>query len=225
MFGFATKVALFGGTIARIPSFYIQGKRLEIAIWKQLIITAVLTICELAGTMILFRIENGAFGGMSYFGGILLLPLFCIPLALVFRVAYFDLMDMVATGTGGMLAVMRIQCLYYGCCAGTVLFTTGSGYEVRFPSRVVEILAVMLITIALLKIGNKEKYKGLLYPIYLVCYGVIRFLINWFRDGAEPFVWILPAGNFWSVVSVLIGLAWIAMYVFLKRKSPIWRKS
>lgn len=221
MLGLATYIALLGGTIARVPSFYIQGKRREIAVWKQLIITVILTVCELAGTMILFRIENGSFGGMSYFGGILLLPLFCIPLAFVFRVSYPDLMDMVATGTGGMLAVMRLQCLYYGCCVGAVLFVNAAGNEVRFPSRGAEILTVLLITIALLKIGNKDKYRGILYPIYLICYGTIRFMINWFRDGAEPFVWILPAGNFWSVVAVVLGLAWIAIHVCLKGKKKL----
>ena len=219
MLGLATYIALLGGTIARIPPFYIQGKRRGIAVWKQLIITAILTVCELAGTMILFRIENGTFGGMSYFGGILLIPLFCIPLAFIFRISYSDLMDMVATGTGGMLAVMRIQCLYYGCCVGAVLFTAGSGYAVRFPSRGAEILTVLLITIGLLKIGNKSRYRGILYPIYLICYGTIRFMINWFRDGAEPFVWILPAGNFWSVIAVLLGLVWIVIHLCLRKKN------
>lgn len=218
MLGFATIVALLGGTLARIPPFYIHSKRIGVKTWKIIILTIILTFCELAGTMILFRIENGAFGGMSYFGGILLLPMFGVILSALFRIRYVDMMDIIATGTGGMLAIMRIQCLYYGCCMGAVIFSTNSGIDIRFPSRMAEILTVIVITVILLNMGKNKKCRGYLYPTYLLCYGVIRFIINWFRDGVEQFIWVLPAGNFWSLVAIAFGVFWIVLYKHLQQK-------
>lgn len=208
MFDPVVNLALLGGTIARIPSFLIQGKRCGCATWKIIPMTALLTVFELAGTMILFFIENGWVGGLSYFGGILLLPLFSILLAWLLRIPYEDFMDMTATGAGGMLAVMRLQCLYFGCCGGRVLFQMG-GNDVVFPNQLSEIVTVLVITVILLRLGKQEKYHGKLYPLYLIIYGSVRFCLNWLRAETEAFIWFLPAGNFWALVAITVGLCWL----------------
>lgn len=213
-------MALIGGTIARIPSMVIHGRRLKVALWKVLPLTIVFTLFELAGTMILFAVENGFLGGMSYYGGILLMPIFCVIISLIFRIPYFNLTDIFATAAGGMLAVMRIQCLINDCCKGIVLFSSDS-ITIRFPSRTFEMVTVLSIMTFLLVIGKNEKFKGKLYPIYLICYGVIRFTINWFREGITPFIGMLPPGNFWSLVAIALGIIWILLYnKFYKREKP-----
>lgn len=209
MFDIGTWIGLACGSVARIPALCIQGHRSGCKVWKVFPLTFLLTVFELIGTMILFLVENGIIGGISYFGGILLLPVFCVGLAWLFRIPYMDLMDMTATGAGAMLAVMRVQCLNFGCCGGKILFSTTSGKEIRFPSQLTELVSVLIIMVVLLIVGKNRKKRGKLYPMYLIIYGVIRFSINWFREGITPFVWVLPAGNFWSLVAIVYGSTWL----------------
>lgn len=209
--------ALICGTIARIPALYIQARRSDIKIWKIIPFTILLTVAELSGTMILYWIENGFFGGMSYYGGILLMPLFSVLLALLFKIKYLDLMDLCGVSAGGMLAVMRTQCAYSGCCNGIMINLPG---EVRFafPSPIVELITVLIIMLVVLKMGKNQEYSGKLFPIYLIFYGVTRFVLNFFREGTEPFVWILPPGHFWSIVAVFIGVFWIVFLDYRKKR-------
>ena len=205
-----TLLALIGGSIARIPALYIQGRRKNCRTWKIVPLTALLTVFELAGTMILFYVENGYFSGMSYYGGILLMPLFCVIVAILFHIPYLDLMDMCGAAAGGMLAVMRLQCVYFGCCNGIEISLSDS-VAFAFPSPIVELVTVLVLMCIVIYLGKYEKYQGKLYPIYLILYGSTRFVLNWFRSGNEPFVWILPPGNFWSLVAIAIGILWVML--------------
>lgn len=210
-------LALIGGSIARIPALCIQGKRTECKLWKILPLTAVLTVFELLGTMILFYIENGYFGGMSYYGGILLLPLFNVIIARIFCIKYVDLMDMCGAAAGGMLAVMRLQCVYFGCCNGIEIHISET-CSFAFPSPIVELITVLILMCIVVYLGKYEKYQRKLYPIYLILYGSTRFVLNWFRADNVPYVWILPPGNFWSIVAIAIGIVWIILLnSYLKR--------
>ena len=201
-------LALIGGTCARIPALIIQAKRSNCSVWKVFPFTVLLTLAEFGGTMLLFYVENGYFAGMSYYGGILLMPISCIILAWLFQIPYLDVMDMCGASAGGMLAVMRLQCVYFGCCKGIEMTIAGNTFA--FPSPVVELTTVLILMCIILWLGKDEKkYKGKLFPIYLILYGSTRFVLNWFRSGNQPFVWILPPGNFWSIVAILIGSLWL----------------
>lgn len=213
-------LALMGGTIARIPALWIQGRRSACKIWKIFPLTVLLTVVELAGTMVLFYIENGYFGGMSYYGGILLMPLFCIGVAFLFRIPYSTLMDMCGAAAGGMLAVMRLQCVYFGCCNG-ITIQLSADKSFAFPSPIVELITVLILMVIVLIIGKNPKFKGKLYPIYLILYGVTRFALNWFRAGNSPFVLGLPHGNFWSIVAVLVACIWLVILAKLEKKKNI----
>lgn len=203
-------LALIGGSIARIPALCIQGRRTGCKLWKILPLTAVLTVFELLGTMILFYVENGYFAGMSYYGGILLMPLFNVIVAKIFCIPYVDLMDMCGAAAGGMLAIMRLQCAYFGCCNG-IDINISDTCSFAFPSPIVELVTVLILMYIVLCLGKYEKYQGKLFPIYLILYGSTRFVLNWFRAGNEPYVWILPPGNFWSLVAIVIGIIWIML--------------
>lgn len=205
------------GMILRIPILFIHGKRINVKWFKLPILAILFTIFELVGTMLLFLIENGVLGGMSYYGGILLMPIFGLLLALIFRIKYLDMMDLFATVAGAMI-VMRIQCIIMGCCGGKVLFMYDD-IAIRFPNRTIEIVTVLIITIVVLNLGKKEKYRGFLYPIYMISYSLMRFCTNWFREGVTPFVGVLPAGNFWALVAIVINVAWV--FVLIKRKKRI----
>lgn len=182
----------------------------EVSIWKMAVISFWLTISGVIGAMLMYFIETGSFGGTSFFGAILFVPVIVSP-AVILKVKYSTLLDLCAPAESLMLAFMKFDCYLSGCCIGKYLPTLGF----QFPSRLVEIITTLIIMAALLKLENKPENKGRIYAWYLVLYGATRFVLNWFRYGVKPFVWILPAGNFWSVVAVIIGTIWL---IFTKNK-------
>ena len=193
------------------------GKYRNIPVWKRVVLSVLLTITGVAGTKLMVFIESGSFGGLSYFGAVFFAPVIMVFLGLIFRCKPSDTLDLCAPAECGMLVVMKINCYRTGCCRGRVIATTIEGAEIRFPSQIVEGLAALGLMVVLLLLFRQDKQKGKLYPWYMILYGVTRFLLNLFRE-TTPFLWILPAGNFWSLVSLSLGL----LSLFFIPKCPKW---
>jgi prolipoprotein diacylglyceryltransferase len=66
----------------------------------------------------------------------------------------------------------------------------------------------MLVLLYLMK---KGKYRERIYPVFMILYGITRFILNWFRHTIKPFLWGIPAGNIWAVVSLCVGIIWITI--------------
>ena len=188
-----------------------RNKYPHIPLWKYPVISLVLTICGVAGAMLMHRIESGSFNGTSFFGAILFVPVLMLP-ALALRVSFDDLMDLSAPAECLMLMFMKLDCQLNGCCYGKFLPALGF----QFPSQIVEIFVAFFLMLALLRQEKKSPVGGTLYGWYLILYGAVRFVLNWFRYGVKPFVWILPAGNFWSLAAIALGLVWLYL---IRRKT------
>lgn len=178
----------------------------QIKIWKYPLISAYLTIAGVAGTLLLFFVESGHFGGTSFYGAVLFVPLLMIPVMLL-GISFKDLMDLCAPAECLMLTIMKTDCIMSNCCIGKYLPSLGF----QFPSQIIEMITAFFVMLILLDMEAKAKYRGKLYAWYLILYGTTRFALNWFRYGIKPFVLGLPAGNFWSVIAVILGLVWLAM--------------
>ena len=195
------------GTVGMLLLMLLRRKFFpQIRIWKFPIISILLTIAGVAGAMLMFFIESGSFGGTSFFGAILFIPVLLLP-GMLLGISFRDLMDLCAPAECLMLAFMKLDCLQSNCCLGKYL----PALEFQFPSQIVEMLTILVIMLLLLKLEHSKKHRGQLYGHYLILYGVTRFILNWFRYGLTPFVWILPAGNFWSLVAIALGLVWLLL--------------
>ena len=175
----------------------------QIKFWKIVIISFMLTIAGVAGAMLMFWFENGFFGGTSFFGAILFVPILILP-AMLLGIRFGKLMDLCAPAECIMLAVLKMDCMVNNCCSGMYMDRLGF----VFPSQIVEMITILLIMVVLLVMEHKGK-KDVLYGWYLILYGSTRFILNWFRDGITPFALGLPAGNFWSIVAVAAGIMWL----------------
>lgn len=203
------------GTVSMFFLMLLRRKNYpQIKIWKLAVISVLLTISGVIGTMLMYFIETGSFGGTSFFGAILFVPIIIIP-AILLKVSYGTLMDLCAPAESLMLAFMKVDCLISGCCIGKYL----SKFNFQFPSQIVEMLTTILIMIALVKLEKNPKHKHTIYAWYLILYGITRFILNWFRYGVKPFVWILPAGNFWSLIAIAIGILWLMIVKIRTKKS------
>lgn len=176
----------------------------DIPVWKMIILGFLLTVAGVAGTMLMFFIENGSFGGTSFFGAILFVPLLILP-AMLLRIPYKTILDLCAPSEALMLAVMKVDCWFNDCCIGKYLPELGF----QFPSQIVEMVASLCIMLALLRLECRTR-RTHLYAWYLILYGATRFVLNWFRYGTKPWIWILPNSIVWSILSVVIGIVWLA---------------
>ena len=190
-----------------LVSMLLQKKQYpQVAVWKIVVIALWLLITGVAGTMILAYIEIGEFGGTSFYGAVLFVPILIMPVLLT-KVTYKDVLNLCAPAECIMMVVMRFDCLAKGCCFGRYLPNLGF----QFPSQIVEMIVGVSIMAILVRMHRKNRQVQL-YPWYMILYGVCRFVMQGFRyGGMEPWILGLSQGHFWSVVSILIGTAWLLL--------------
>lgn len=196
------------GTLFMFFPIWAMGKKQNISAFKCGLISVILTLVGTLGTMLMYYIETGSFGGISFFGAVFVVPIVFSLVAIILRVPYGLLLDMCAVGECLMSAVMKVHCYISGCCKGRPLFETQNG-TVYFPSRMAEMLMAIGLFIILFVWFKKGKKRNQLYAWYLVLYGSCRFCLNWFRELPDYTETLLPMGNIWSIVAVVCGLIWI----------------
>ena len=208
---FILLAALALGTIVMLLIMLICRKWIAIGKLKIPLFAVLLTACGFASVKIMFFIENREWSGLSFFGAIFFVPLFLFLVAFIIREPLKKLMDLSAPSICGMLAIMKLECIRSGCCGGRLLYSyykDGAINGVYFPSQIVEFVNALAVMVILMLFMRKSKYQGKIYPLFMIIYGGTRFLWNLFRQ-TEPFIWIMPAGNFWSLISIMLGCAWL----------------
>lgn len=208
---FLIAIAL-GTALMAIPTFLV-GNHYRMPKGKILLTTCILTVFGVIGTYLLFYVENGQYGGRSFYGAVFLVPILFLPTAKLLKLSYGQVMDLCAPAECAMLALMRILCMLEGCCMGKNI--TLLGKNVTFPSREIEFLVAVILCVVLIVLSRKEKQQGKLYPWYLVLYGATRLVLNFFRERQSPFLLGLAPGALWSICAVLIGSILLA---FLRKK-------
>ena len=199
------RMGIIGIGMVAMMLLMVQRRKLypDVPIWKMIALGFLLTIAGVVGTMLMYFIENGSFGGTSFFGALLFVPLLIIP-AMLLRIPYKTILDLCAPSEALMLSIMKLDCLANGCCVGKYL----PRFVFQFPSQIVEMIASLGVMFVLL--GLEKKQRTHLYAWYLLLYGVTRGILNWFRYGTKPWLWILPNSIVWSIVSIVIGILWLS---------------
>ena len=213
--GRATMISL--GAVAMFVSLVLRKKQFpQVALWKMIVLTVWLTITGVLGTMILAYIESGKFGGTSFYGAVLMVPVLIIP-AMLMKITHKDILNLCAPAECAMLLIMRFDCLDKGCCFGKYLPNLGF----QFPSQITEMIVALAVMIILVRMHRKNSQIQL-YPCYMIMYGVLRFCIQGLRyGGTNPWILGLSAGHFWSLVSITIGVIWLLLS---KERKPVPKK-
>ena len=203
--GRATMISL--GAVAMFVSLVLRKKQFpQVALWKMIVLTVWLTITGVLGTMILAYIESGKFGGTSFYGAVLMVPVLIMP-AMLMKITHKDILNLCAPAECAMLLVMRFDCLDKGCCFGKYLPKLGF----QFPSQIAEMIVALAVMIVLIRMHRKNPQIQL-YPWYMIMYGVLRFCIQGLRyGGTNPWILGLSVGHFWSLVSITIGTIWLLL--------------
>jgi prolipoprotein diacylglyceryltransferase len=205
------------GAVAMFVSMVLRKKQFpQVALWKMIVLTVWLTITGVLGTMILAYIESGKFGGTSFYGAVLMVPVLIMP-AMLMKITRKDILNLCAPAECAMLLIMRFDCLDKGCCFGKYLPNLGF----QFPSQITEMIVALAVMIVLVRMHRKNSQIQL-YPWYMIMYGVLRFRIQGLRyGGTNPWILGLSAGHFWSLVSITIGVIWLLLS---KERKPVPKK-
>lgn len=179
----------------------------SIPVWKVLAIAITGAAAGYLGTSTMSFIESGDWTGRSFFGAIFFAPIIMIPIAYVLKLDPRNVLDLSAPCELTMLFLLKIKCKIDGCCYGRIIIDNDEGV-IRFPSQIVEAAVAFILVILFIVLIRKQFIRDTAYPWYMILYGLTRFILNLFRE-TTPFIWILPAGNFWSIISILIGAVWI----------------
>ena len=110
------------------------------------------------------------------------------------------------------LLCARLNCLFSGCCLGKPI----PGTEHTWPTRQAELVYYAVLLIFLWRKVGKPGFSGKVYPIYMMSYGIFRFIVEWFRETTNP-VAFFHISHIWALVSIAVGAG---IYIWL-RKHPI----
>ena len=192
--------------------------RYGISWWKGVLTTVLLTVFGLIGTILIFYLETGRFGGTSFFVAVFFVPIAFALVSLILRMPYTRVLDLCTIGLCVTMALLRFNCLKSGCCGGRVLFG-----DLRFPSQMVELMVGLgLAALFVYWIYRAPHRHGVIYPWFMVLYGVIRTGLNLLREEwamwAEQRSDIFPRGMIWSLLSMALGALWLFLaYVYRKK--------
>lgn len=111
----------------------------------------------------------------------------------------------------------RIGCMFAGCCHGHVTEEWYGMWNAEIGAKTVPIQmyeAIFLFVISALMIVLLFKFNFKYnMSLYLVSYGVWRFVIEYFRaDYRGDFIPGLSPSQFWSIIMVLLGVAIFFIY-------------
>jgi phosphatidylglycerol:prolipoprotein diacylglycerol transferase len=110
----------------------------------------------------------------------------------------------------------RMGCFLAGCCYGRpttsflgVKFKEGSLGPIDihvYPTQIFSSVFDFALALGLLWYDKKERKEGRVFSLYLILYGIGRFLIEFIRDDPRGSVGILSTSQFISVFIIIIGL-------------------
>lgn len=193
------------GAALILVQIILQMKWYQIKIWKSIPLVITIILVGLYSSRFWFFVENLYFGGRSLYGAVFLCPVFLYPLAKCLKIQYGEIMDFAAPAGCFVLGLGKFHCMQVGCCGGKVIYVNADYFKIRFPSQIVECVAFIVIALLLLVLSHNIKFRRHIYPIAMVAYGVIRFVLNYFRDVQYNYPFGLSQGSFWSLCSIIIG--------------------
>lgn len=216
------KLWILFGCAVTFNCFWVMQYRAKLRVNETvaIVLGMVHMFCSVLFTRI-FAFMEGVPGGMSLYGGVFFLPvMFCLVAQLTKR-NMADACDVFTIPSLVTVFSARFNCVLSGCCLGMVIPGTDG---LRWPTRELELALHLILYIVLRNKIGKPNYRGKLYPIIMISYGIFRFIIEWFRE-TENMVGFAHLSHIWSVMAIVIG--GLAVYLIDKngKKRPVRKTS
>ncbi len=183
---------------------YFNREKLK-AKWYALLIVSLMHIIYGVATVRIFAFLETAgsktAGNMSIFGAVFFMPIAYFLGAKISKRKVSLIFDIFTVPLIATLFCARLNCFLTGCCTGTpipfmpdVLWPVRGG-ELVFYAVILEIFAVRI---------RKGLTNGEVYPIYMISYGVFRFITQFWRAEYTQ-IGPLHLSHYWAILSIMIG--------------------
>ncbi len=163
----------------------------------------------------ILRIINIREGGFTIFGALLAVPLFVVWFAKHRRISHEKLLNLYAFSTPWAVAIGRLGCFLNGCCVGkpwngpwAVEFPYSPYHGPRHPTQIYELLGMLVLAFLFLynhlKMGENDRTNY--FSLTFMYYGVLRFIIEFFREGTPILFGWFNVGHLASLMLFVCGL-------------------
>jgi phosphatidylglycerol:prolipoprotein diacylglycerol transferase len=172
--------------------------------------------------------------GMTFLGGLIGGVACYIPIYFIFRKKFqgrfLDIISILPISLTLAHGFGRFGCFSAGCCYGAeatgplaflgIEFVTTPGVKV-WPTQLFEAIFLLVLALIMLILYVKKRFPHNM-AVYLISYGVFRFLIEYIRgDERGALVAGVSPSQFWSILMVVLGIALLFLMapMFKKRKA------
>lgn len=201
------------GTLFNVYWLHRCRERLHLRWLSVLLLSVLHTVLGVLSVKVFALFETGNFSNMSLFGGVFFMPLFYWGVAKLAKQKAADVFDVFTICLVFTLMCARLNCIVSGCCLGAHIPIEGLTH-LRFPTRELELLFYVLLLSRLWRKVLSGSARGMIYPIYMISYGIFRFVTETLRfsDRTDS---ILHISHLWALLSLGIG---ISIYGELRKK-------
>ncbi len=158
-------------------------------------------------------------GGLVFFGGLIFGIIACFINFRNKKLPVLKTLDVLILYLPLAHAFGRIGCFLNGCCSGKPtdlawgICFPGHLYAVH-PTQLYSSFLLLILFLVLYVIRGKQSFEGQIFSLYLIFYGIIRFLIEFLRDNP-----VFGLGlSIYQFISIGLICAGIIFYVRLGRK-------
>ena len=162
--------------------------------------------------------------GFVVYGGIITGILTIIIYCKLKKISSLEYLDLMSPSVAINQAFGRLGCFMAGCCYGRetdsflgVTFPEGclapAGVKV-LPTQLFSSAADLVLFFILLYVAKRRKTPGMVCGVYVLCYSIGRFLIEFLRDDPRGNVGVLSTSQF---IAIFTGIGAIAYMLCLKK--------
>lgn len=201
------------GTLFNVYWLHRCRERLHLRWLSVLLLSVLHTVLGVLSVKVFALFETGDFSNMSLFGGVFFMPLFYWVVSKLAKQKAADVFDVFTICLVFTLMCARLNCMISGCCLGAHIPIHGLEH-LRFPTRELELLFYVILLSRLWRKVLSGSARGMIYPIYMIAYGIFRFVTETLRfsDRTDS---ILHVSHLWALLSLGIG---ISIYGELQKK-------
>lgn len=159
------------------------------------------------------------FGGYVFYGGLTGALLFYYLFCNYMEYSFLKFTNIIVPVIPLIHSFGRIGCFLGGCCYGipyhgyfSVTFPEHSDLidlhvTARFPVQILEACCNLILACVLLFIGRKPRKDGFFLGVYFICYGILRFSLEFLRGDVERGILLGISTSQWiSLVLIPIGV-------------------
>ena len=193
------------GTLFNVYWLHRCRERLHLRWLSVLLLSVLHTVLGVLSVKVFALFETGDFSNMSLFGGVFFMPLFYWGVAKLAKQKTADVFDVFTICLVFTLMCARLNCIISGCCLGAHIPIEGLTH-LCFPTREMELLFYVILLSQLWRKVLSGSARGMIYPIYMISYGIFRFVTETLRVSNRTDS-ILHISHLWALLSLGIGMS------------------